>query len=266
MLKIKYPKIETLFIRDENHKVTPQLRITDFDNIKNCIITEKIDGTNAQIVLSINYDTLDVKVRFCSRENEIEKKDIMYIADTCCKKLKLDKIAEFYHNEIALNQKTAVIKDNASELRLFGEVYGPGINKGALYSKEKDFRLFDIQIGTHFMNYDEMISLAERLGIKVVPIIYQGPLVDLLEYDKLKGFLEKFTTRIIDEDGTGGLAEGIVIRPEPLLLNRYGERIIIKIKRSDFTYEVKKEKELTIDDVNPEDIDRRDGIGRNTEE
>jgi hypothetical protein len=259
---LKYPKIETLFVRDDKHKVTSQLRINDFDNIKNCIITEKINGTNAQIVLSINYDTLDVKVRFCSRENEIERKDIMFIADTCCKKLKLDKIAEFYHNEIALNQKEAVIKDNATELRLYGEVYGDRINEGGIYCGKgiRDFRLFDIQIGSHFASYDNLCAIAERLEIKVVPIIYEGPILDLLEYEKLKGFLENFKTRIIGEGGTGGLAEGIVVRPEPLLLNRFGERIIIKIKRSDFTYEVKKEVQLTIDEINPEDIDRRDGV------
>jgi hypothetical protein len=257
---LKYPKIETLFVRDDKHKVINQLRVNDFDNIKNCIITEKIDGTNAQIVLSVNYDTLDIKVRFCSRETEIEKKDVMYIAGTCMKRLKIDKIAEFYHNEIALNQKTGVIKENATEMRLFGEVYGAGINKGGLYSKEKDFRLFDIQIGDHFASYDNICAITERLEIKVVPIIYQGPIGDLLDYEKLKGFLEKFQTRIIGEDGTGGLAEGIVIRPEPLLLNRFGERIIIKIKRSDFIYEEKKEIQLTLDELNPEDIDRREGV------
>ena len=258
----KYPKIVTLFVRDDKRKVTPQLRINDFDNIKNCIITEKIDGTNAQIVFSINYDTLDVKVRFCSRENEIERRDIMFIADTCCKKLKLDKIAEFYHNEIALNQKEAVIKDNAPELRLYGEVYGDKINKGGIYCGKdiRDFRLFDIQIGNHFASYDNLCAIAERLEIKVVPIIYEGPLLDLLEYEKLKRFLEKFTTRIIGEGGTGGLAEGLVVRPEPLLLNRFGERIIIKIKRSDFIYEEIKETPLTIDEVNPEDINRREDV------
>jgi len=244
MLKYKYPKIDTLFIRDENHKVKPEVRITDFDNIKNIIITEKIDGTNAQILLGINYDTLDVKVRFCSRENEIEKKDIMYIADTCYKKLKIDKIAEWYYNNIALNQKEARIKDNATEVRLFGEVYGDKINTGAKYSNTRDFRLFDIQIGSHFVTYEELCTLAEGLEIKVVPVIYQGPLGDLLEYEKLKGFLKNFKTRIIGEGGTGGLGEGIVIRPEPLLLTRFGERIIVKIKRSDFEYP--KEEQLTI--------------------
>lgn len=243
---IKYPSIETLFKRNESGKVTPELRITDFDNIKNIIITEKLDGTNAQILLSINYVTMDVKVRFCSRENEIERKDIMFIANTCYKKLKIDKIAEWYYNNIALNQKEGRLKENSNEMRLFGEVYGAGINKGGLYSKERDFRLFDIQIGNHFTNYSNLIDIAEKLEIKVVPIIYQGPILDLLEYEKLKGFLEKFQTRIIEEGGTGGFGEGLVIRPEPLLLNRFGERLIIKIKRNDFIYE---EKQITLDDL-----------------
>jgi hypothetical protein len=247
-------------MRDENHKVINQLRVNDFYNIKNCIITEKIDGTNAQIVMSINYDTLDVKARFCSRENEIEKKDIEYIADTCCKKLKLDKIAEFYHNEIALNQKTGIIKELSPELKLYGEVYGDKINTGGIYCGKgiRDFRLFDIQIGEHFASYNNLLDIAEKLEIKTVPIIYHGPILDLLEYNKLKDFLENFKTRIIGEGGTGGLAEGIVIRPEPLLLNRFGSRIIVKIKRKDFVYEAKDK--YSLEETNPEDVGRQETL------
>lgn len=49
---IKYPKIETLFKRDlKTFRVIPEYRVTDFANVKNMIITEKINGTNAQIEL-----------------------------------------------------------------------------------------------------------------------------------------------------------------------------------------------------------------------
>ena len=257
---IKYPKIESLYKRDDKFKFTKERRITDIDNVKNIVITEKIDGTNAQIVLSIDYNTLAVKVRFCSKETEILQKDVMFIANTCTKKLNIKKISEWYYNEFALDQQLGRVKENVVEVRLFGEVYGAGINKGGTYSKEKDFRLFDIQIGEHFVDYSTLIEIAEKLGIKTVPLIYNGLQEDLLEYENIKDYVCRLTTKIIDEGGTGGLVEGIVIRPEPLLLNRFGGRIIIKVKLNDFTYEEIKEKQLTIDEVNPEDIDRREGL------
>lgn len=265
---IKYPKIETLFERGDDKKVINRLRVTDFNNVKRIIMLEKIDGVNAQIVFSINYENLKVNIRFCSRETEIKEKDVCCIAKTCCAKLKLDKIAEWYYNTYALDQKTAVVKEVAPEVRLFGEVYGNGVRGGIIYSKEKDFRLFDIQVGENFMNYEQVLMIANELEIKAPQMIFDGcddmltyntnlETVEstsiVLTYDNLKRFLENFNTRITDEGGTGGLAEGLVIRSEPLMLNRFGERIITKIKRSDFTYE---EKKYTIEETNPEDQGR----------
>jgi hypothetical protein len=250
-----YPKIKTLFKRGEDKKVINELQVTDFDNVKNIIVLEKIDGTNAQIVLSINYETLKVNIQFCSRETEIKEKDVMFIANTCCKRLKLDKIAEWYYNNFALDTTTGIVKEQATEVRLFGEVYGAGINKGGKYSNEHQFRLFDIQVGNSFMNWSDARQIADKLEIKTAPIVYKGQIDCMLSYEFLKYILEDLFKTNIDEQGTGGLAEGLVIRSEPLLLNRFGERVIAKIKRSDFVYEVKKEK-FTIEETNPEDSGR----------
>ena len=46
----KYPKIETLFTRDEKFKVTDIIRLPEFENIKKWLVTEKIDGTNIRII------------------------------------------------------------------------------------------------------------------------------------------------------------------------------------------------------------------------
>jgi len=47
---LKYPKMETLFVRDENFKVTNKIRCPEFANIKEWLVTEKIDGTNIRII------------------------------------------------------------------------------------------------------------------------------------------------------------------------------------------------------------------------
>lgn len=51
---LEYPKIETLYNRDEKtHRVIPeQLRLAEFGNIRRWQITEKVDGTNIRIGLS----------------------------------------------------------------------------------------------------------------------------------------------------------------------------------------------------------------------
>ncbi len=51
---MEYPKIETLYDRDEkNHKViVTKTRLPEFENIKHWRVTEKIDGTNIRIILS----------------------------------------------------------------------------------------------------------------------------------------------------------------------------------------------------------------------
>ncbi|HAS51390.1 MAG TPA: hypothetical protein DCS21_06470, partial [Gammaproteobacteria bacterium] len=51
---MEYPKIETLYDRDEkNHKViVTKTRLSEFENIKRWRVTEKIDGTNIRIILS----------------------------------------------------------------------------------------------------------------------------------------------------------------------------------------------------------------------
>ena len=50
----EYPKIETLFNRDEKFKLTSEVRSPVFATIKSWVVTEKIDGTNIRINLDEN--------------------------------------------------------------------------------------------------------------------------------------------------------------------------------------------------------------------
>ena len=51
---LKYPKIETLFRRDEtNHKViSTEVRCEEFNIPQEWLATEKIDGTNIRVYFS----------------------------------------------------------------------------------------------------------------------------------------------------------------------------------------------------------------------
>jgi hypothetical protein len=75
-----------------------------------------------------------------------------------------------------------------------------------------------------WLERENVVDIAEKFGIRVVPIIGEGTLSEAIEMTR-KGF------KSVWGDFT---AEGIVARPKVELLSRRGERIITKIKNRDF--------------------------------
>src|SRR6266851_4645273 len=61
----EFPKIETLFDRDEKtFKVDEsRLRMPEFDLIKKWTVTEKVDGTNVRIYFKSEWDDVNVPYR-----------------------------------------------------------------------------------------------------------------------------------------------------------------------------------------------------------
>ncbi len=86
---MKYPKIETLFVRDEQtFKVTDELRHPEFGLIKTWHVTEKIDGTNIRIGLQPLAPIISIQGRTDAAEippflrSELEKMfDVEKVAD-----------------------------------------------------------------------------------------------------------------------------------------------------------------------------------------
>lgn len=60
-------------------------------------------------------------------------------------------------------------------IRIFGEVFGTGVQDLHYGMKQASFRLFDIMIGDEFLTPEEMGKVAFALGIPVVPVLYSGP-------------------------------------------------------------------------------------------
>lgn len=73
---------------------------------------------------------------------------------------------------------------------IFGEIVGPGIQKGYNYGlKEHMFVLFDVKVtkedgSQEFLNPDEAEAYAKERGFKFVPVLYRGPF-NKQELDKL---------------------------------------------------------------------------------
>ena len=73
-------------------------------------------------------------------------------------------------------------------------------------------------------------SIASKLSIPVVPVVHQGGLLDGIAFVKARKLSR------CAEDPTL-VAEGVVARPATELRDRFGHRIITKIKVKDFPEE-----------------------------
>ncbi len=60
-------------------------------------------------------------------------------------------------------------------VRVFGEVYGKGVQDLAYGTTAPQFAVFDIQVNGEYVPFEERVALAEVLGLPVVPVLYEGP-------------------------------------------------------------------------------------------
>ncbi|MCK5613321.1 hypothetical protein KAR91_66240 [Candidatus Pacearchaeota archaeon] len=120
----------------------------------------------------------------------------------------------------------AIKTEDADFLTLYGEGYGARIQKGGGNYKYDgvDFILFDILVGGWWLKREDVETVAESLGIKVVPIRGSGTLQTGIELVR-----NGMTSMWGDFP-----AEGLVMKPEIELKTRAGNRIITKIKHKDF--------------------------------
>ena len=116
--------------------------------------------------------------------------------------------------------------DGPQNVVLYGEGYGPGIQKGGgLYRSDKAFILFDVLAGDKWWLERESVSdIATKLGIDTVPYLGRMTLDEIVQLVR-----SPFPSKL----GTA-MAEGIVARPIETLFDRRGERVIIKLKTKDF--------------------------------
>lgn len=213
---MEYPKIETVFVRDETtRKVVPgKLRLAEFSLITHWLVTEKIDGTNVRVHLHS-----DGTVIYGGRTDN----------------------AQLYAPLIAwlLNRLPATLVvaafDPATEAILFGEGYGPKIQKGGIYRKDVAFRLFDVAVLTPsriwWLNWENVEDVAKKCDIETVPVI--GTHMTMPEALALYSS----PSRVAHQENGGAMEvrqEGIVCRTDPLLFDKGGRRIMWKLKGKDF--------------------------------
>ena len=216
----KYHKIETLFNRDENFKVTDKIRLPEFENIKNWLITEKIDGTNIRIIY-----TPDDKLLIRGRTDKASIPTFL-----------LEELQNIFTLE-----KVKAILDNPIEkgLCLYGEGYGAKIQKGGgNYNQYNSFRLFDVWIDGCWLEWDSVVEIAEQLGIKTVPTAGLTTIKDAISLVKPRNKelsdCRLYSGVALTENNKVILSEGIVARAYPTMLFRRGNPIKWKLKIKDY--------------------------------
>jgi hypothetical protein len=131
---------------------------------------------------------------------------------------------------------------------IYGEVCGPGIQKGVRYlddargrSGEVLFRAFDMRIGDNLVTHSLFAEVCDAVGLPRVPVVWRGE-PSLAAFDALldKASEEGRRNGVAEDDGRRNVSEGVVIRSDPLLRNVFGEWLIIKHKSEKFA-EVAKE-------------------------
>lgn len=207
----KYPKINTLFNRDENHKIIlGDYVCPEYALIKHWTIEEKIDGTN----IRIHFDGDQVLFGGRTDKAEIQPHLLRYLQSI----FTVDKFIENF--------------DEVKNITLFGEGYGHKIQEpmGKAYAgKDVGFCLFDVKIGHWWIERDQCKKIADKFGVSMPPVIEIEVNVDLVIDHVSSGFITKFCT---SSDAVE--AEGIIARTFPILLDRSGERIMWKLKCRDF--------------------------------
>jgi len=206
----EYHKIETLFERDkESFVVDPaKLKASVFGTIREWDVTEKIDGTNIRVMLS---DAGEVSFGGRTNAAQIPGDLVQYLIRT------------FQQERL----KSAMWIDGTPiEAILYGEGYGPGIQKGGgLYRADKSFILFDVLVGGKWwLDREAVNDVAAKLGIEVVPYLGRMTLGQIVEHVRTP-FPSKLGT---------AMAEGVVARPIETLFDKRMSRVIIKLKTKDF--------------------------------
>jgi len=200
---MKYPKIQSIFKRDDDGKFTAEFSCPEFDYLKDnmWIGTEKIDGTNIRFICH------DGQVEIRGRTDKAMIPEYLMVA--------LEQIAE-----------KILLYSEGNEMIFYGEGYGQKIQKvGKQYlPNDHSFILFDVKVGNWWLTRDSVDSIARLLDIQSVPVVFRGRLSQAVIKVK-KGFDSLIGT---------ASAEGLVLVPEADLHNRSGNRIITKVKTKDY--------------------------------
>lgn len=195
------------------------------------VVTEKIHGTNFSIYVKDNA------IIYCRRSGPI-------LVD--------EKFFNFSSIRERLNIKVSILAEHlkseyykVDSFQVYGELFGgiypgistgnPAIQKGIFYTPNIEFMVFDIKLNDEYMYFSDVISLSEKSGFNVVPILNaECSLKDALKIDISK--ISSAVPKMLGfDDLKNNIIEGVVIKSNKnKQIKGKNSRLILKFKNDAF--------------------------------
>ena len=208
-----YPKINTLWKRDSTHKIIEGEYSSEvFKNIIDWTVTEKIDGTN----IRVSWDGATIELN--------GRTDNAQIPEHLLKKLQ----------QLFTKKNMAKVFGEKTRVVLYGEGYGPKIQNGERYTDEVNFILFDALIDDWWLERKNIVDVAKKLNIEVVPEIKMTGYADSLIKQCASLLRQTKHGYVASQINLTAEIEGIVATANPLVLFRDGTPVKFKLKIKDY--------------------------------
>lgn len=215
---MKYQKIQTLWKRNEKGLIIPgEYTYPAFAFINYWEVYEKIHGQNIRII--VREDGEEIRGR-------TDRAQLHPTTKTLLDKYK-DEARRIY-NDI----KELVKNSEGMEVILYGEGVSKYIQKTDYgHGENPGFYLFDIGVVRnngelrYYLYTRDAYMFAEKYNIPTAPYLGRMSIDEIVDLVK-KGFVSKINNNT--------QAEGIVARRDEFMLKEWGQRVIFKLKTSDY--------------------------------
>lgn len=198
------PKCKTLFRRNlETFKVTDELTDERYRQIPSWLLTEKMDGMS--VILSIDPDGVSHYYGRSAKTNFDTEKSIFM--------------------EQELNYAETMLHQNGvhKAVDIYAELVGPGVQGNPHNLDALTLRVFDVRVNDFWLDWDNVCDIAEKAGLLTVHCWGRYPVQDAISVvSSYKSFDDV------------PYFEGYVARTDPYLYDNMGNRIMWKIKVSDY--------------------------------
>jgi hypothetical protein len=222
---IEYPKIQTLWKRQSekpHNMIVGEYATPEFAELHALTWRgyEKLDGTNVRVMWDGD------KVRYGGKTERAQMPMPL-----------IEALDDQFGGEVGAQMFEQTF--GGTPACLYGEGYGPGIQKGGVYGNVVRFAVFDVRVGGASLSSDlgitpppapiwlrqeDVDDVARKMGLERAPFVAGGSL----------GQLSDTVAAGIESMYGGAQAEGLILRPPVDLLDRQGNRILSKLKTKDF--------------------------------
>jgi hypothetical protein len=207
-----YHKIANLHRRSpETHKLTDEYTNPVCRSVRSWWAYEKCDGMNIRIILSnpAQVDRKIPEIRGRTDNATMSQHWLEYLLEM----FPAEKIASLPEE----------IWEGSNELVVYGELMGPKINGNPHGFPGLEFRMFDVA-GKRMLRKPEALQVATHLNARFPALLaWNAPL------DEIEEHFREYKTGFPHNS----YFEGVVITPPEDLFDRYGNRMIFKLKTRD---------------------------------